>query len=89
MEKNKPAFPLSFANIGQIYEISAVHGDEKVAKHLREIGFFSGAKIEIESKTNGGLMVKIGSTKLALDAEICRKIYVSKLTKTNEASMEM
>lgn len=35
------------------------------------------------------IVVKIGSTKLALDAEICRKIYVSELTKTNEASMEM
>lgn len=35
------------------------------------------------------MVVKIGSTKLALDAEICRKIYVSELTKTNKASMEI
>lgn len=53
-KKNKPAFPLSFANIGQTYEISALHGDEKVTKHHRKIVFFGGAKIEVESKTNGG-----------------------------------
>lgn len=89
MERKTPSFPLSFANIGETYEIAGLHGDEKVAKHLREIGFFTGAKIEVESKTNGGLMVKIGKTKLALDFEICNKIYVSEPTKTNEQNMEM
>lgn len=89
MERKKHSFPLSFANIGETYEIAGLHGDEKVSKHLREIGFFTGAKIEIESKTKGGLMVKIDKTKLALDFEICSKIYVNELTKTNEQDMEM
>lgn len=88
MEK-KSNFPLSFGNIGQTYEISALHGDDKTAKHLREIGFYSGAKITIESKTGGGLMIKIGETKLALDLGICNKIYISEPTKTNEQNMEM
>lgn len=34
-------------------------------------------------------MVKIGDTKLALDAGICNLIYVKELTKTEEEGLEM
>lgn len=89
MSKNTSGFPLSFASAGKTYEIAGIFGDEKTAKHLKEIGFYNGATIEVESKTHGGTMVKIGDTKLALDAGICNRIYVKELTKTEEEGMEM
>lgn len=89
MSKNTSGFPLSFANVGETYEIAGIFGDEKAAKHLREIGFYNGATIEVESKTHGGTMVKIGDTKLALDAGICNRIYVKELTKTEEEGLDM
>lgn len=89
MSKNTSGFPLSFASAGKTYEIAGIFGDEKTAKHLKEIGFYNGATIKVESKTHGGTMVKIGDTKLALDAGICNRIYVKELTKTEEEGMEM
>ncbi len=88
MENRINGFPLVFGDVGKKYKIEGIKGDEKTAKHLREIGFFYGAVVDIESKTRAGLMVKIGETKLALDAGVCSKIFVSELQKYKDASME-
>lgn len=47
MSKNTSGFPLSFASAGETYEIAGIFGDEKTANYLREIGFYSGATIEV------------------------------------------
>lgn len=47
MSKNTSGFPLSFANVGETYEVAGIFGDEKAAKHLREIGFYNGETIEV------------------------------------------
>lgn len=88
MERRITGFPLSFADIGKSYKIEGVVGDEKTAKHLREIGFYSGAILGLESKTRTGLIIKIGETKLALDTGVCSKIYVTELQKNKDTGME-
>ena len=88
MENRIAGFPLVFGDVGKRYKIEGIKEDEKTAKHLREIGFFYGAIVDIESKTRVGLMVKIGKTKLALDAGVCSKIFVSELQKYKNEGME-
>lgn len=88
MENRITGFPLVFGDVGKSYKIEGIAGDEKTAKHLREIGFFSGATVDLESKTRTGLMIKIGETKLALDAGVCSKIFVTELQKYKDAGME-
>lgn len=88
MENKKPSFPLMLANIGESYTVVRIIGDEKTIKHLHNIGFYSGANIKIISKTNGGLMINLMDAKLALDSNICSKIYVSVLEQKNQIEME-
>lgn len=88
MENRITGFPLRFADIGKSYKIEGVVGDEKTSKHLREIGFYNGAILGLESKTRTGFIVKIGETKLALDAGVCSKIYVTELQKNKDTGME-
>lgn len=88
MENRITGFPLAFADVGKSYKVEGIAGDEKVAKHLREIGFYCGATVSLELKTRMGLMIKVNETKLALDAGICSKIFVTELQKHMDMGME-
>ncbi len=88
MENKKTSFPLLFAKSGETYQIERLLGDDKIKKHLHNIGFYSGALVKVLSKTKGGLMINLMDAKLALDSNICSKIYVSVLEQKNQIEME-
>lgn len=88
MGTKKASFPLLFASIGQAYQIERLIGDDKIMKHLHDIGFYNGAVIKVLSKMEGGLLVNLLNTKLAIDSNICSKIYVSELEHKNVIEIE-
>lgn len=88
MENRRIGFPLSFAKTDEKYEVQGVFGNEKDSKHLREIGFYSGAIIDVKSRSNSSLVIKIGESRIALDSEICSKIYIKELELQNNEQIE-
>lgn len=52
-------------------------GGENQVRHLKNLGFVEGAKIEIVSEASGNLIVKVKDSKLAIGHDIARNIYIA------------
>ena len=76
IKENAQSFPLLFGKEGLKYQIDRVIGQDATKKHLMEIGFVKGSVLELVSREDKGVIVKLLSSKLALDYNIAQKIYV-------------
>lgn len=88
MENNEEAkqahsFPLLFGKEGLKYQIDRVMGKDATTKHLMEIGFVKDSVLELVSRENKGVIVKLLGSKLALDYNVAQKIYVHEYKKEN------
>lgn len=72
------SFPLAFAKQGQTYQIDRIVGMDS-SKHLMEIGFVNGSKVEVMSNQNRGVIVKLLNAKIALDFSVASHIYVHEM----------
>ena len=68
--------PLLLAPENETLTVLTVRGDDKVRKHLESLGIVPEGKIIVLSQENGGVIVKINDTRLALDHNIARDILV-------------
>lgn len=50
--------------------------NQKTKHHLENLGFIQGANIEIISKNNGNVILKIKEGRLAIGEDLARKIFV-------------
>lgn len=75
MEKTN-SFSINESIKGKEYTIDRIEMENEVARHLRAMGFTNGAKIEVLDFASGGVFIKINNTRLALDGEISKHIFV-------------
>ena len=68
--------PLTLANIGEECTIVKVGGQPETKKHLEDLGFVAGTKIQVISSTNGNLVVRVKDSRIALDSSLAMKIMV-------------
>ena len=68
--------PLSLLGTGVRRRIKSVHGDDNVRKHLTELGFVEGAEIEVIADNAGSLIVGLYGSRLALNADLAKRIFV-------------
>ena len=64
------------APLGIDLSIKRVLGDEKVRRHLEALGIVPGRPIQILSSTKNGLILLVNQSRLALDEDVVRNIYV-------------
>lgn len=70
--------PLSLAKEGEDIMVVRVSGSEEVKKHLSDLGFIPGEKVQVISATGGGnLIVKLKESRLALTEKMAEKIAVT------------
>lgn len=69
--------PLIMAPGDREMEIKKISADEKIRKHLREIGIVEGGKITLVSGTPQGVIVIVKEGRLCLDGSLARKIIVA------------
>ncbi len=69
--------PVCFAPNGREFEIRKVGADEKIKKHLRELGITEGGKIILVSSTGGNVIVIVKEGRLCLDKNLAAKILVA------------
>lgn len=69
--------PIAIAPRGCELEIRKVGADEKVRKHLRELGITEGGKITLISSTGGNVIVIVKEGRLCLDRTLAGKILVA------------
>lgn len=69
--------PIYIAPRGAELEVRKVAADEKVRKHLQELGIFEGSKITLISSTGGNVIVIVKEGRLCLDRNLASKILVA------------
>lgn len=69
--------PLGIAPIGISCKIAKISADDKVKKHLENLGFIVGQSITPLSDNAGSVIIRIKEGKLALNSEIAMKVFVA------------
>ena len=69
--------PIAIAPKGEELLIRRVGADDKIKKHLRELGIFEGSKITLLSSDGGNVIVVVKEGRLCLDKALAGKILVA------------
>lgn len=69
--------PLSIAPAGRKVKIVKMSVDEKVKRHLANLGILAGAELIVVSEQRGDVIVNIKDGKLALNRQLATRITVS------------
>ena len=70
--------PLFMAKAGEKFMVARIGGSPDVKKHLEDLGFVVGSEIRVVSTPGqGNMIVTVKDARLALTAEMTRKIMVS------------
>ena len=66
--------PLSFFKAGESVRVMRVGGADATRKHLGSLGFSAGTVVRVIEDTDGGKIVGIHYSRLALNDELARRI---------------
>lgn len=69
--------PIYIAPAGAELEVRKVGADEKVKRHLQELGISEGSKITLISSSGGNVIVIVKEGRLCLDKSLAGKILVA------------
>lgn len=68
--------PLSLAELNQEYMIKFIRGNDKIMKHMNDLGFVVGAVVKPVQKLGGNLIVAIKDSRVAIDESMAKRIIV-------------
>lgn len=69
--------PIRMAPIGEELEIKRVSVDEKVKRHLENLGVVVGQKVELMSIQGGSVILRVKNGRVALDCKMAAGIFVA------------
>jgi ferrous iron transport protein A len=68
---------LTFAPLNRELTIIKINADDKLKKHLENLGFIIGSTLTPILDSNGSLILKIKDSKIALNKALAMKIMVA------------
>ena len=68
--------PLSVLGDGNDVIIKKIGGKPEVRKHLENLGFIVGDRVNVITEQNGNIIVKVKEARIAISKEMAMKIYV-------------
>ncbi|MCI8734559.1 MAG: ferrous iron transport protein A [Clostridia bacterium] len=69
--------PIAFAPSNRELEVRKIGAEDKIKKHLQELGITVGSKITLISSTGGNVIVVVKEGRLCLDRTLAGKILVA------------
>lgn len=69
--------PLAMMNLGEIRTIVDFKGQEDVKRHLQDIGFIKGEKVEVVGENKSGIILIVKGVRIALNRGLATKIMVT------------
>ena len=69
--------PLVFAPCNVLLRVARLHVDEKVKRHLENLGICVNSELEVLSVSGGSVIVRIKDGRLALDRDMATRIFVA------------
>ena len=68
--------PLNVAEPGEENIVRKIGGSPEVKKHLEDLGFVVGGSVTLVSVLNGNVIVNVKQARIALDADMARRIMI-------------
>ncbi len=68
--------PLTFAKVGEMNTIKKITGNEEVLRHLKQLGFVTGATVVVVNEILGDVIVEIKNSRIAINKGMANKIIV-------------
>ena len=68
--------PLNLAEKGSPQIIKRIGGSPEIKKHLEDLGFNVGGEVTVVNALGGNLIIKVKDSRIALNADLARKIMV-------------
>lgn len=69
--------PIAFAPAGEELLIRKIGADDKVKKHLQELGISEGSKVTLISASGGNVILIVKEGRVCLDKTLAGKILVA------------
>ena len=69
--------PIRIAPVGELLQIKRISADEKVKRHLENLGLSVGQTVELLSSQGGAVILKVKEGRIALDAKMAAGIFVA------------
>ena len=69
--------PLSIVPAGSFVKVKRVAAEDKVKKHLRELGISDGATLKVLASDGGNVILLVKEGRLCLDRGLASKIIVA------------
>ena len=68
--------PICYADKEKTYIIKKIGGNHEVKTHLENLGFHIGSEVSVINELNSNLVIKVKETRVAVSAELAKKIMV-------------
>lgn len=83
--EDRKDMPLKMAPLGEEVEIKRLAADDKVKRHLENLGLAVGQKITVLSAEGGAVILKVKDGRMALDRQMSAGIFVAWLLHSSVA----
>lgn len=67
---------LAFAPIGKEMTVADIHADDKVKKHLADLGLTVGSRVTALSGAGGSMIYQVMESRIALNSALAMRIIV-------------
>lgn len=68
--------PVVFSSAGGSYKIVKIASEDKVKKHLENLGIVKTGNVEVIQNNNGVIVLKVMESRVALNYDLASKIFV-------------
>ncbi len=68
--------PLAMLGIGEVRKVKEFRGKDEMQKHLRDIGFIKGERVQVIGENPSGLILMIKGARIALNRGLASMIMV-------------
>ena len=69
--------PIVFAPCNVLLKVVKMHVDEKIKRHLENLGISVNSELEVLSQSGGSVICRIKGGRLALDRDMATRIFVA------------
>ncbi len=68
--------PLSMSQTGESETVQRITGNTETRRYLENLGFLAGTPVEVVSSIGGNVIVSIRDSRIAVNEDMARHIYV-------------
>ena len=68
--------PLTLAAVGEVNKIKRISGNDDTRRFLASMGFVTNEDIIVISDIGGNMIIKVKETRVALDKNMAKRIFI-------------